>query len=271
VCAGVDAPAACTDCAPTSAGERCAHVAKDVDVVLDAVAGADLERRACVLLAGFRRLAAQDATERPHGDGEDPPLFPHAEPDADVLLARIEVPVDDEGGCVRIGTVDVDSWVRTALLPTATIQDLTCGFAPGLLGETTVQDAGGPRLVDGTMTWSKSNTRLRFRLDRPALPGSQERAVRVSSLSTSGNGWSESRIDVIRLESDGDMVTVDLDQAPAYPIVRVIVKGTGPEPLYGREPQVPFAGEAGGPPGGRHDGHDAVVTFDWSADGKAGS
>ena len=270
---GSGAPAACTlrECAATPAGECCRHVAEEVDEVLAALAQADPDRRARVLLLGFRRLAARDVTERPVGDGEDPPLFPDSEQDADVVLARLTVEVGDEGDCVRVGEVKVDPWVRTALLPTTTIQELTCGFAPGLLGETTRPDAGGPRLVEGSMSWSRSNTRLRFSLDRPAAPGSQERAVRISSLSDEGAGWSDDGVDVIRLENDGETVVVDLDGAPAYPMVRVVVKGTGPTPLYGRDPLVPFAGVAGGPPGGPADGHDAVVTFPLGTYGRAGS
>ena len=47
---------------------------------------------------------------------------------------------------------------------------------------------------------------------------------------------------------------------PQNSVVRLLVKGTGPTPVYGVEPPAPLAGVLGGPRAGRHDGHDAVVT-----------
>ena len=52
-----------------------------------------------------------------------------------------------------------------------------------------------------------------------------------------------------------------LDDPPAYDLVRVIVRGTGPTPVFGARPRVPLAGLVGGPAGGEDDGHDAVLTL----------
>jgi hypothetical protein len=51
-----------------------------------------------------------------------------------------------------------------------------------------------------------------------------------------------------------------METRPQNAVVRLLVKGTGPTPAYGVDPAAPLAGVLGGPPGGRHAGHDAVVT-----------
>jgi hypothetical protein len=77
--------------------------------------------------------------------------------------------------------------------------------------------------------------------------------------SLSDRGWV--REDIVRIEHDPDdlTLTVILDDQPASDLVRVVVRGTGPTPVFGANPQVPLAGLVGGPPGGEDDGHDAVL------------
>ena len=223
------------------------------------VAAAPTDRRAATLLAEVRCLAARDVTQTSPPDEAGtgrPGLFPVDLESVPVLLARLCLDVE-KGGCVR--PRDIDECVRRALLPTTTIQDLLCGDAPGVLGEDGAHDAGGPRL-DGCLLWDDDKERFTFRLTRPAAAGSQERAVEVSSLSDRGKGWAREECRRIRLSKDGRTVTVALEHAPSYATVRVVIRGTGRTPLYGRNPRVPFAGRPGGPPGTSDDGHDAVVT-----------
>jgi hypothetical protein len=221
------------------------------------------DERAAELLRQFRRLAAREAVERrpaQWGDEDCLPQFPVPEEDAGVLLARLHFEVDADGDCVRIGPVEVDPDVRTAILPTTTIQELLCGLAPGLLGPDAIPDAGGPRLLPGTVSWSHRNTRVAFAVDRPLAPGSWEGAIHVSSLSDDGHGWRREHINELRLEADGRRAVVSLDGRPAYETVRLLIRGTGRTPLFGKDPHVPFAGVKGGPAGTEHDGHDAAVT-----------
>jgi hypothetical protein len=56
-------------------------------------------------------------------------------------------------------------------------------------------------------------------------------------------------------------VTVILADRPINEIVRLIVRGTGRTPVFGRDPAVPLAGLVGGPPGDVNDGHDATLTL----------
>ncbi|MGW8779151.1 hypothetical protein ACWGNM_13890 [Streptomyces sp. NPDC055796] len=228
------------------------------------VARVPADRRAPALLAAFRRLAAADATalapERAEGD-MCPPWAPVAEDHAPVVLARLAVALSEYDGCVRIEEVRADPSVRTALLPATTVQELVCGLAPGIIGAAAEADAGGPRLIRGSLAWSREHTVLSFEVTAPLAAGSAEpEGIEITSLSDSGRGWASDEVAGIRVSADGLRVKVDLDQRPAYETVRVRVRGTGPKPLYGRHPRAPFAGLEGGPPGTADEGNDAVVT-----------
>ncbi|MGW5346771.1 hypothetical protein [Streptomyces sp. NPDC004050] len=228
------------------------------------VARVPAHQRAPALLAAFRRLAAADATElAPQCEEGDacPPRAPVTEERAAVVLARLTVEFTEYDGCVRVEEVRVDPSVRTAVLPTTTLQELTCGLAPGLVGALPEADAGGPRLLRDSVSWSREHTVLTFDVTAPLAPGCAEPGgVEVTSLSDGGRGWATDEVAGIRISADGLRVRVDLDQRPAYETVRIRIRGTGPTPLYGDAPRAPFAGPAGGPPGTLDEGHDAVVT-----------
>ncbi|MEV2227889.1 hypothetical protein AB0H69_04760 [Streptomyces phaeochromogenes] len=232
--------------------------------VADEVAAVPAGERARALLVAFRRLAAEDATElAPEKDkGEVCPSWaPVTEDHAGVVLAALTVEVTEDEGCVEVGKATVDPWVRTAVLPTTTVQELTCALAPGLIGAAREEDAGGPRLVRPSVRWRRENTLLEFRVTKPLAPGSAEvESMQITSLDPGGRGWATDEVARIRITDDGLRVVVDLDQRPAYETVRVRIRGTGPKPLYGRDPHVPFAGVDGGPPAGPDEGHDAVLT-----------
>ncbi|MCW2622762.1 MAG: hypothetical protein JWL64_2364 [Frankiales bacterium] len=234
---------------------------EDVRSAVEAVAGAEPHERAGVLTAQFRLMAGRDATDlgplREAGDVA-PGRFPVPDEDAGVVLARLAMDVTDHGQRLDVGSVEVDPDVRIALLPTATIQELSCGPAPDLFGAPSRPDAGGPRLVAGSVAWSEDRTRVCFDVTAPIAEGSQEGGIQVSSLSAGDRGWARSSVDRTHLANGGERVVVDLDQAPAYGTVRLVVRGTGPTPLYGRDPLVPFAGRVDGPPGSAEEGHDAV-------------
>jgi hypothetical protein len=236
------------------------------------VTRAPSHERARKLLEAFRVLAAHDVTDlEPAAEEGDvcPSLFPATEDTAAVLLAKVTVTARDAGNCQELVDVDVDPTVRRSLVATSAIQELTCGFAPGLIGAGTEQDAGGPRVVPEPR-WLDGARRLRFEVTKPLLPGSlRDTPVVITSLGE--RGWV--REDIERVAYDGDdelTVTVTLHDPPAYRLVRVIVRGTGPSPVFGASPPVPLAGVVDGPPGSRHDGHDAVftTTVDLEAEGE---
>lgn len=229
------------------------HAAPGGDAALAAerIAAAGPDERAKVLLDEARCLAAADVCEL---EPPQPDLFPVDSSAVPVVLARLDLSVSDDG-CVDVADT-IDMCARRAILPTRTIQELLCG---DVFGAGSAKVGRGPRL-DGDLTWASGLKRFEFRLTKPAAPGSAERAVEVSALSRQGLGWAREQIRQIRLSDDGMTVYVDLEHAPSYAIVRVIIRGTGRTPLYGKDPQLPFAGRAGEPPGLASDGRDAVVT-----------
>ena len=240
----------------------CDEAGKEAVIAAMVVASADSDRRAQELLYQFRRMAALDEMELspPVRDGEPcRSLFPALDECAGVVLAKVKIDIKEEGGCTEVVKVDVDPLVRRTLLPTATIQELTCGRAPALLGEDSAADAGGPRVIRESVALTHSGRRLEFKVTAPLVPGSVRRAIAITSLST--RGWVDEDIDTIHYDPDELTVTVHLADRPINPVLRLIVRGTGPTPVYGIDPVVPLAGLLGGPPGSADNGIDAVVSF----------
>jgi hypothetical protein len=254
-------------------GLRPADPAADHDVLaaLDQVRGAQAQSRPAELLRQFRRMAALDATQRrPGGWNVDEPV-PHFPVDeaapstqdetaSGILLAHLSVPAKGKDG-VRILPEE-----RPVLLPTSVIQELLCGLAPGVIGSVEAKDAGGPRLAD--VTWAGDRRTVELAFDRRIARNSwEDDAIEISSVSPSGQGWRKEHINKVRhKDNDQRVVVVRLDGAPAYSKVRVLVRGTGATPLFGRDPFAPFAGWRGGPPGSVHEGHDAAFNTDFPSD-----
>jgi hypothetical protein len=235
------------------------------------VAHAPSEDRPEVMLGEFRCLAADDCAElRPAAESAtELGLFPALDRDpAPVALGCLRIRVNDEDGCSTIEAkedVEIDLCCRTALLPTELIQQLNCGLAPGVIGARGGEDAGGPRVVAERVSWSTDHDTCRVPVTAPLNPGSVRRAVRITSLSE--RGWVDEDIYSVRFEAVAEdpvaagAILIQLADRPVNPLVRLVIKGTGPTPVYGQEPEVPLAGVLGGPPAGRHDGHDVVLTW----------
>lgn len=225
-------------------------------------ASAPPSQRAKELLRQFRRMAALDEMDLrpPVRDGEPClSLFPALEECAGVVLADVQIDVKEEGGCVEITDVRFDPCSRRALLPTATIQELTCGVAPALLGVGLNGDTGGPRVIRESISLTDDGRTLSFNLTEPLIPGSVKRAIAITSLSS--RGWVDEDIDSVRYDAAEVAVIVNLADRPINEVVRLIVRGTGETPVFGSDPPVPLAGFVGGPSGTLDDGVDAVYTF----------
>jgi hypothetical protein len=232
-------------------GQQAAELAELVAAVPD-------QERAPALLAAFRELAALDAADLTPwaAEGDLPTLFPS--PDStSVELARLTLTVQGYGTTLRVTDYEIGLCGRPTLVPTATLFDLLHGVAPALIGAAGAQDAGGPR-VERDVEWPAADV-LRLRVTQPLHLGSlTDHPVLVTSLSD--RGWV--REDIARIEHDPAELTLDvaLHEPPAYRVVRIIVRGTGPTPVCGADTLIPLAGLAGGPPGTADDGHDAVLT-----------
>jgi hypothetical protein len=229
------------------------------------VGEAPADERAQELLRAFRRLAALDNAElraAAEPGTSDLTMFPVLDKDAAVTLACLEIGVRDADGCTTIEDTRIELACRTALLPTATIQELTCGFAPGVCDgctDDTNDDAGGPRVLADDVAWFEDGRTICIPVSAELNPGSVRRAIKITSLS--GRGWVDEDIDAVRFDPEGPAIVVEMADRPVNGVVRLIVKGTGSTPVYGVYPPVPLAGMSGGPPGTVNDGHDAVLVY----------
>ena len=251
----------------------------DDEAGLEAVAArmlvldADPDRRARELLRLFRVLAAADVTElepaeRPAPDPDDPhpddTVFPAVERDAAVVLAAVDITVSETDGRVVVEQVDANRVLRTALLPTSTIQELACGLAPGLLDAAAGEAPKAPRVVADGWRWSADGRTWSLSVTRTLVSGSVRRAVRMTSLSE--RGWVDEDIDTVRYDPDDDpdgpRIVIALADRPVNPLVRIVVCGTGSTPVFGDDPALPLAGLTSDPPVPPDDGRDAVLTVE---------
>lgn len=227
-------------------------------VGLNEVLAAPAHSRARELLWHFRCLAALDAADlRPAGDDCGPELFPVPEEDAGVVLGCLHLTVRDESGCPEIVEARLDQCCRRTLLPTALIQELACGLAPGLLGS---DDGGaiGPQAVPGSIEWGPAPNEFSFAVTADLLQASLNRStLAVSSLGR--HGWVVEDLESRPRYHEG-RVSVRLADRPARPLIRVFLQGTGLTPIYGADPMVPLAGVVGDDPGVTGQGRDAVLT-----------
>jgi hypothetical protein len=229
------------------------------------VVSASPDQRPQVLLQQFRLMAALDVMDlRPPVREGEPclSLFPALDECAGVVLAAVEIHVKEESGCTEIVDVCIDPLVRRSLLPTATIQELSCAVAPAIFGAAPDSDAGGPRVIRDSLRVSDDGLTITFKVTQRLIRGSIKRGVAITSLSS--RGWVDEEIDTVgyeHLEHEHPEVTITLVDRPINEIVRLIVRGTGETPVFGSDPAVPLAGFVGGPPGGTDDGVDAVMTF----------
>lgn len=237
------------------AGEKAA-------AALGGVLGRRPDERPEAMLREFRRMTAEDAADlAPASEPQEnwPTLFPVLDTDSGVVLAAVEIDLRDRDGCSEITDVRPDCGVRTTLVPTSAIQELTCAVTPALLSRDAAADAGGPRVIP-EVEWNEDATTLSFWVTAPLVHGSlSRRAVQLTSLAE--RGWGEEDIDSVHYDESELRVTVTLAAPPGNEVLRLIVRGTGGTPVFGRDPAVPLAGLAGGPPGDANDGHDAVLTL----------
>jgi len=236
------------------------------------IAGLPRHERVAAFCHRLRCLAARDAGAiRPAcPEGSDVPTrFPATEEDAAVVLACVKIDVRDENGCTTIDGVRLDDCCRRVLLTTETITELLCGLAACLLEqdheherrgpEPDHETAEGPRVHADQVSWDDAEQCYRVPVSGALAAGSVRRAVTVHSLSA--RGWVEEDVESVHFDTEESHLVVRLAGRPLNEVVRLVVKGTGPTPAFGTEPAAPLAGVWGGPPAGRHDGRDAVITL----------
>jgi len=120
----------------------------------------------------------------------------------------------------------------------------------------TLLDAGGPRIDPRSV-----------RLEGEAVVLRADRRLAKASVAPHGfsvsaydvrDGWHRVEIRATRLDRGQRTVRLELATGFGGNLVRIIARGTGPNPLLGIG-HVPLAGETGGPAGGSENGNDFVI------------
>ncbi len=243
----------------------------------DAILALAPEKQPRAYLDAFREFAALDEIDlAPQADaaGDVSSLFPE-DPTEVVLADVVGIHVRAATGAGATGWVIADPLpvpnvrVRRSHVATSTIQELLCGplFAaasspaperpqePTTPGET---EDTGPRVIPESARIT-SRRRIGMNLTAPADPASVTQAQFSVTAYTSEDGWSTLDIADVKLDAAGTTVVVDLkDLIASGRLVRLIARGTGPQPILGTD-LVPLAGGVGGPAGSANDGHDFVI------------
>jgi hypothetical protein len=241
-------------------------------------------------LAALRRFAALDeiAAEPGLSSSGRRLLFPGPE-DGPVILADLrDVKLAFDGKAYRMTAVDVHPEVRQAHIATSTIQELDCcgapgkpvsgGAAPGPLPlpvprPLPVPAPGNTAAPSAEASRDAADLR-KLRLRSLAQPFDEstldEKAFSVTQLGD--EGWAPVDVKDIGLDpadATNHTILLNLRARPKGKILRLIARGTGPEPLMyaavpaaggaAAQPAAPFRGDHGR--GSEHDGSDFVFMF----------
>jgi len=199
-------------------------------------------------------------------DSDSRSLFADIEP-AQVLLADVlELTLNTTENGWRASSGAIDNGVRPVHIPTSTIQELMCGprLASADSGSGTgsvIPDADGPRVDPESVV--SDNEFIHFNITNgPLMRASVEaRGISVTAFD-SRDGWITNEIKKVSYDKDNEQVTVELRDAPGATLLRLIVRGTGPFPILGRN-RVPLAGSStqAQRAGGASEGIDFVTMF----------
>ncbi len=230
-----------------------------------AVEGLPAADRAAALARALQRMATSDSIDRrPEGDPGpcEVSVFPVDEEESSVPLACVRFTVVERDGCTIIEDVCVDTSVRTTLLPTCVVQDLTCGLAPALAGDEDEPCIRGPQVVCADVAVEAAGRRIVLPVTAPLMVASVPGGVRVHTLSSRrSEGWERQTVDSARYDPVRQAIVVRLVDRLGDELVRVVVAGSGDRPVMGLDPLLPLEGVVGDRPQSHFDGVDAVCTF----------
>ncbi|GAA6184699.1 hypothetical protein [Aliiglaciecola sp. NS0011-25] len=161
---------------------------------------------------------------------------------------------------------EVDPFVRPYILPTTTIQDLLCGSchptqeSVANISATPEDDAGGPRIDSQSVAMQDSEFINMTVVGSPLMKASVDvKGISVTAFDTR-DGWVNCDIKRVSYQSTENRLQIELRDAPAGVLVRLIVKGTGETPILGRN-RIPLAGGIDSPAGSAYQGNDFIYMF----------
>jgi hypothetical protein len=214
-------------------------------------------------LQALRELAALDEIDlqpQPATGTEAASIFPE-DPTEVVLadLANVVVTPGTSGDWALVTPPPAPAvTVRPSHIATATIQELLCGplftAAPGPPGPPPPPPAPTGPTVTNAQLATKSIT---FSTSRPLAAATLDAVAFSVSDYNDDDGWSELDIKALIPNKDGS-VRIDLKEAPAGTLVRLIIRGTGPAPLLAADNHLPLGAPGAG---GAGDGVDYVQMF----------
>ena len=150
--------------------------------------------------------------------------------------------------------------VRPSHIATATIQELLCGplFTAAAAPAPPPPPPPSPKVTGPTVIDAKLAAKsISFTTSRPIAAATLDPSAFAVSDYSDGDGWSVLDIKAVVQTKDGS-IRIDLKEAPAGTFVRLIIRGTGPEPLLAADDYVPLGAPGAG---GAGDGIDYVKMF----------
>lgn len=190
-------------------------------------------------------------------------------PESDVVLANVNgLRLSNQDDVLILIEGTVDPFVRPFLLPTCEIQALlACCCMPNSASGTEPSepspiagDAGGPRVDPESVEMQGTENVLFSVVGAPLMKASADpKGLSISAFDTR-DGWVPCDIKKVVYTAAENQINVELRDAPAGVLVRLIVKGTGEAPFLGRN-RIPLAGGIDSPAGGIHQGNDFVFMF----------
>jgi hypothetical protein len=229
---------------------------------LDEIDALPADQRASARLKAFHELAALDEIDLQPGTSEDGArllMFPGAEDECLVLadITELKLEKQDDKSVLTGGKVDVS--VRPSHVATTTIQDLLCGRMGATSGGPAADT--GPRIDPNSVVFLTARA-ISLTADKQLQTESVKRAAFSVTFFDPVQGWRTANVANAAYGGDETKtITLDLD-SDLSGRVRMIVSGSGPTPILGKD-LVPLAGAVGGPPASPHDGQDFVVMKDF--------
>jgi hypothetical protein len=233
---------------------------QDVLDAISAILAKPSAEQAAAYLDAFRKFAALDGIDlRPAADPDTQGgslLFPA--PDATpIVLANINgITITGQTGSWTLSAATIDTSVRKSHVATLAIEELLCGSL--MSASAASADAGGPRIDPAQVTFAASTVTIPIAADLESASASPA-AFSVTTFDDT-TGWSVplSVTTVSYVAGTPNTITLTVPAFATEKLTRLIVRGTGPQPLLGAN-HVPLAGTLGGPPGSANDGNDFVL------------
>lgn len=246
--------------APTTDTTTGKPVQGDQDVLdaINSVLAKPSAEQPAVFLDAFRRFAALDEIDlRPAADPDTPGsslLFPAPDSTPIVLANVLGISITGQKGSWTLNAANVDNTIRPTQVATLAIEELLCGSLTGAAEASS--DAGGPRIDPGQVTMAAGT--ITFPVTSALEAASAHPGAFSVTTFDDSTGWAAQAVTQATYTTATNTISLTVPSLQSEALARLIVSGTGPQPVLGAN-HIPLAGSIGGPPGSGNDGHDFVL------------